>query len=103
MDACPAGDAVLDEREVEEMLKLFRLLANPTRLKIALLIRDRERCVCELERALGIDQTLISHHLRSFKELGAVEERRDWKWRYYRLRDERLKRLLTLLARSEFK
>ncbi len=96
MDACPAERVELDEAEVEELLRLLRLLANPTRLRIALLIRDRERCVCELERALGIDQTLISHHLRKFKELGVVVERRDWKWRYYRLKDERLRRLLSV-------
>lgn len=97
MEECLPEKVELESEAVEEFSKLFRLLSNPTRLKIALLIKDKERCVCELERALDIDQTLISHHLRIFKEINAVRERRAGKWRYYSLKDERLRRLLDLI------
>lgn len=93
MDAC-AIESEEFGKNLQEKLQIFSLLANATRLKIALMIKDRERCVCELEASLGIDQSLISHHLREFKELRAVEERRDGKWRYYRLNHEEIKRVL---------
>ncbi len=96
MQSCTSEVIEIDEKQVEELLKIFRLLSNPIRLKIALIIKDKERCVCELERALKIDQTLVSHHLKSFKELKVVEERRAGKWRYYKLKDEIVKSVLSL-------
>jgi len=97
MDVCSVEDAELEVADVEEFLQIFRLLSNPIRLKIALLIKNKERCVCELERALKIDQTLVSHHLRSFKEIDVVNERRAGKWRYYKLKDENLKKVLSII------
>jgi len=75
--------------------KIFRVLGQPTRLKIALLLSRRELCVCELEAILGITQSAVSQHLRAFKDADLVEESRDRQWIFYSLKKEVLKDLLS--------
>lgn len=95
MEACKPNIEKLEEHNAAEYIEIFRLLSNPIRLKIAMLLSDgRELCTCDLERILECEQTLISHHMRPFKELGSVTERRDGKWKHYSLKDERVKKIL---------
>ncbi len=63
-------------------------LADPVRLRIILMLREREQCVCHLTDALGLSQGTISHHMGLLKRAGLVEDRRDCcdaRWVYYRL------------------
>jgi DNA-binding transcriptional ArsR family regulator len=55
----------------------LRLLADPTRRQIFLLIMRGESCNCELADELGVPQNLVSHHLRKLREGGLVREHRD--------------------------
>jgi ArsR family transcriptional regulator len=55
----------------------LKLLADPTRRQIFLLIMGGEICNCELADALGLPQNLVSHHLRKLRQAGLVEEHRD--------------------------
>ena len=99
MEACKPGirklERLLEEYDTAWHLEIFKLLSNPIRLKIALLLSDGEElCTCDLEKILGCEQTLISHHMRPFKDLDLVTERRDGKWKHYSLKDERVKKIL---------
>lgn len=68
---------------------LFRALADLTRLRCLLLIREhRELCVCELTHALGEAQPKISRHLAQLREAGLVLDRRQGLWVHYRLHPE---------------
>ncbi len=68
-------------------IDLFRILGDETRLRcVALLADQRELCVCELTRALGVSQPKISRHLATLRESGLVNDRRLGVWVYYRLR-----------------
>jgi ArsR family transcriptional regulator len=51
---------------------------------VVLLARG-ERCVCDIEGALGLPQNLTSHHLAVLKREGLLSDRRHGKWIYYRL------------------
>ncbi len=67
---------------------LLRLLSDPTRLRIFLLLREGEACVCELASALGLAENLVSHHLGALRRAGLVRDRRDAsdaRWVYYTL------------------
>jgi DNA-binding transcriptional ArsR family regulator len=64
----------------------FAVLAEPTRLRILDLIRDRERSVGELVDRLALSQPGVSKHLRVLREAGLVEVRRDAQRRLYRVR-----------------
>lgn len=62
---------------------LCQALSDETRLAILELLRDGERCVCELTDALGAAQPRLSFHLRVLKDAGLVSDRRDGRWIYY--------------------
>ena len=65
---------------------LFKVLADPTRLRLAVLLAIRgETCVCELAQALGEPDYKISRHLGVLRSGGLVEVRREGTWMHYRL------------------
>jgi len=65
----------------------FKGLADPTRLRIAILMCDCELCVCDLTEILSLPQPTVSRHMSNLKVAGLVEDRRDGRWVYYRLTD----------------
>ncbi|HTR37389.1 MAG TPA: metalloregulator ArsR/SmtB family transcription factor [Bryobacteraceae bacterium] len=67
-------------------LKNLRLLADPSRLRILLLVEREELSVAELQEILGMGQSRISTHLAQLKNAGLVEDRRTGKSILYRLK-----------------
>jgi ArsR family transcriptional regulator len=59
------------------MVKVFKALGEPTRLRLVKLMSVQELCVCEIEELTGMNQPRISQHLRVLKEAGIVSERRE--------------------------
>ena len=64
-------------------INLLRLLADPTRLRLLLLLYEAELTVAELQEILGMGQSRISSHLAQLKRAGVVEDRRSGKHAYY--------------------
>ena len=64
-------------------LNLLRLLADPTRLRLLLLLEQEELSVAELQDILAMGQSRISSHLAQLKRAGVVEDRRAGKNVYY--------------------
>jgi ubiquinone/menaquinone biosynthesis C-methylase UbiE/DNA-binding transcriptional ArsR family regulator len=82
------------------ILKNLRLLADPSRLRILLLVEREELSVAELQEILAMGQSRISTHLAQLKHAGLVEDRRNGKSILYRLRaarDPESKRVSELL------
>ena len=77
---------------------LFQTLAEPRRLAILELLRERERPVGELVTHLGLSQPAVSKHLRILKEAGLVDVRAEAQRRLYRIRPEPLADLDQWLA-----
>jgi len=76
----------LDAAEVREAAAVFQALADPTRLTVALALRDApELCVCDLAWIVERAQNLVSHHLRALRAAGLVDHRRDGKMAIYSL------------------
>ncbi len=71
------------------ILKNLRLLADPSRLRILLLVEREELSVAELQEILAMGQSRISTHLAHLKQAGLVEDRRNGKSILYRLRAAR--------------
>lgn len=67
------------------ILKLLRLLADPTRLRILLVLEREELSVAELQEILTMGQSTMSTHLAQLKSAGLVEDRRNGKNILYRL------------------
>jgi len=68
------------------ILKNLRLLADPSRLRILLLVEREELSVAELQEILGMGQSRISTYLAQLKQAGLVEDRRNGKSILYRLK-----------------
>ena len=64
-------------------INFLRLLADPTRLRLLLLLEKEELSVAELQQILGMGQSRISSHLAQLKRAGVVEDRRAGKNVYY--------------------
>jgi ArsR family transcriptional regulator, arsenate/arsenite/antimonite-responsive transcriptional repressor len=65
--------------------KIFKALADSTRLRILGLLSLREMCVCEVMVALNLTQPTASHHLRILENVGLVKDRKEGKWVFYRI------------------
>src|SRR5450432_3958060 len=70
-------------------INFLRLLADPTRLRLILLLEEEELSVAELQDVLGMGQSHISSHLAQLKRAGVVEDRRAGKNVYYGLTNGR--------------
>jgi DNA-binding transcriptional ArsR family regulator len=84
---------------MKDLVATFKALADPVRLRIVLLLRRRDLCVCELTAVLGMEQSRISHQLKILRRAGLVEDVRDGKWIIYRLPGPVRRRLGPLLGR----
>lgn len=69
---------------------LFHALSDETRLAVLDMLRDGERCVCELQDALDAAQSRLSFHLKVLKAAGLVVDRKEGRWSYYALVPEAL-------------
>jgi ArsR family transcriptional regulator len=70
--------------------QLFHALSDETRLEIVSMLRDGDRCVCDLMGALDAAQSRLSFHLKVLKDAGVVIDRRRGRWVYYSLSKEAL-------------
>src|SRR5438093_7437325 len=74
-------------KQVADMERLFRALADSTRLRILGLLLTGEVCVCHIHESLKIPQPKASRHLAYLRRAGLVDTRRDGLWIHYRLAD----------------
>jgi DNA-binding transcriptional ArsR family regulator len=74
-----------DHTELEELCQVFRLLSDPTRLRILSILRAGERHVSSLCDILQLPQPTVSHHLSLLRMAGVASGRRAGKQVYYRL------------------
>jgi ArsR family transcriptional regulator len=75
----------LATRSQADVARRFRALGDAKRLRILDRLRGGERCVCDLVDDLDAGQSLLSFHLRTLKEAGLVQDRRDGRWVHYSL------------------
>jgi ArsR family transcriptional regulator, arsenate/arsenite/antimonite-responsive transcriptional repressor len=82
----------------------FRALGDETRLKIIDRLSEGEQCVCDLTDLLATKQSLLSFHLKTLKDAGILNDRREGRWVYYSLNPDALELLEqfvgTIKARS---
>ena len=89
----------LPSDEVRRVTELFRLLGDPTRVRLLYaLVETGELCVCDLSAAVGVPETSVSHALRLLRTAGIVRTRRDGRMVYYSLTDAHVRLLLDVSA-----
>jgi ArsR family transcriptional regulator len=100
----------VNERELAEA---FRALGDPTRVKILALLKARGRsccgliartepglCACDIEKAIGLSQAAVSHHMSLLRRCGLVEAEKRGRWMHYQRNEAALARLAEALARA---
>ena len=85
--ARPSSDR---QQDLDRAVTLFHALSDVTRLSIIEMLRDGERCVCELQDELDAAQSRLSFHLKVLREAGLVADRKEGRWSYYRIVPEAL-------------
>ncbi len=76
--------------QLTDVSRLFKLLGDPTRLRILRLLAGTELSVMELAEVTQLAQSRVSNHLKLLREEGIVHERREGAWRHYRVDTDRL-------------
>ena len=67
----------MEERVLELKAEILKALAQPTRLKILELLRNGERCICEIVPAINGEQSNISRHISLMQKSNLVTTRKD--------------------------
>lgn len=89
---------------IEDISRLFKILSDPTRLRIVEILMEEDLCVCELMFFLKQEQSRVSHQLRRLREAKLVEKRKQGQWVIYNIPEDvqrTLKPLLGQYVKSE--
>ena len=89
-----AERALPEADTVAALAETFKVLGDPTRVRITRALAREELCVCDLATLLGMSQSAVSHSLRALRQLRLVRFRKVGKIAYYRLDDDHIERLL---------
>lgn len=85
---------VLAEDRAAELADLFRLLGDPTRLRIVLTCLDESVAVSDIAARLGLSGSLVSHHLRLLRAAAIVRAERHGKQVFYVAADDHVRHMI---------
>ncbi len=80
------------------LAKFLRVIGDDNRLRILCLLKEGEKCVCEIHPNLNMSQNLVSSHLKILLDLDLIQVRKDWKRNYYSINKKTFKKYNHLLA-----
>lgn len=89
----PAREATIATLDGDRTARSFQALSEEKRLRILATLGAGERCACDLCGCCEDSQPLLSFHLRTLREAGLVETRREGRWVHYRLNREAIREL----------
>lgn len=81
---------------VTVLAETFKILGDPTRIRIAFALSLEELCVCDIANLLKVSQSAVSHSLRTLRQMKLVKFRKEGKTAYYSLDDAHIKSLLDI-------
>ncbi len=82
-----------DESIFQNLAQTFKVLADPSRVKIIYALSVTELCVCDLAQVVGLSVSATSHQLALLRRMNFVKSWRDGKIVYYSLNDAHIERL----------
>lgn len=87
----------LEDISVQRMEKILKVVSHPLRLKILLMLSNRDQCVCEFIWIFKESPTLISNHLKVLKDAGLIETYYRSNHKIYRFREDADRTIITFL------
>jgi ArsR family transcriptional regulator, arsenate/arsenite/antimonite-responsive transcriptional repressor len=70
---------------MREFMNLTKALADSTRIRVLLALRQQELCACQITELFGLAQSTMSKHFYLLKQAGLVDSRKEGRWVYYAL------------------
>ena len=96
-------DQLISEDDIVDISEIFKILGDPSRVRIVAALRIKELCVGDIAALMEISLSGVSHQLRLLKKSRIVKTRREGKMIYYSLDDEHIESLLdTALSHVRF-
>ncbi|APR94796.1 hypothetical protein PATSB16_14540 [Pandoraea thiooxydans] len=90
--------ADLSDDQVVELAEMFRLMGDPSRLKIIAACLSAPMCVSDIAAKLGLSQPLVSHHLRLLRAARVLRAARRGKQIFYEAADDHVRRMIDDMA-----
>ena len=84
----------LSEDAVYELAEVFRLMSDPSRLRIILSCLNEQVSVSDMANRLGLTPSLVSHHLRLLRAARLLTADRQGRQVFYQVTDEHVRRML---------
>jgi DNA-binding transcriptional ArsR family regulator len=81
---------------VEVLAETFRVLGDPTRVRILDVLADGELCVCDIASLVGMSESAVSHQLRLLRTMRLVRPRRAGRQVFYSVDDHHILELMRL-------
>ncbi|MQW90127.1 ArsR/SmtB family transcription factor [Sinorhizobium saheli] len=94
----PSSHAALSQNEITILAETFRLLGDPSRLKILLSCLSGPRSVSDIAERLDLSLSLVSHHLRLLRGARLVKGVRRAKQIFYEIADQHVSQVLQDMA-----
>jgi ArsR family transcriptional regulator, lead/cadmium/zinc/bismuth-responsive transcriptional repressor len=85
----------IDDSTSLRLAEIFKVLGDPTRIKLLALLSANEMCVCDIADALQMGQSAISHQLRVLRTARLVKFRKEGKEAWYSLDDDHVVGLMS--------
>ena len=80
--------------------EFLKVISEGNRLKILCLLKEGEKCVCDIWQCLDLPQNLVSHHLKVLKDFDLVSSKQEGLKVYYKLNKGVIKKYLELLNKA---
>ena len=93
-DVTQGDGPVFEERYIQPLADIYKVLGDPTRLRILHVLLHNEVCVYDISRKIDMGQSAVSHQLRILRNARLVQFRRAGKEVYYSLADRHVYTLL---------
>lgn len=78
---------LISDQKVANIVNVVKLINTENKVKILEAIKEDELCVCDLGHLVGMSKSAISHQMKQFKQFGLLDERKEGKMVYYKLKD----------------
>ena len=88
-----ARETLTDPATIDAMAELFKVLGDPTRIRILQALHDTRLCVCDIAETLNMTQSAISHQLRVLRQARLVRAQREGRSVFYDLDDDHVARM----------
>lgn len=87
---------MISEDNIYNLAELFKVFGDSTRIRILLLLQEKEASVNEIANELNMNQSAISHQLKNLKQSKLIKNRREGQTIYYSLDDDHVYKIIEM-------